>query len=467
VDKTLTSVGAYTVTEGAVTGYSTTYSSDCSGTIALGQTKTCTVTNDDAGAHLIVIKHVINENGGTKVAADFTLTIGGVTASGGNSVTGAESPGVDKNLTTVGAFTVTEEAVAGYTTTYSADCSGTIALNETKTCTVTNDDQAAHLIVIKHVVNDNGGTKVAADFALTIGGVTASGGNSVAGAESPGVDKTLTTLGTYTVTEEAVTGYTTTYSADCSGTIAAGQTKTCTVTNDDQAGHLIVIKHVINDNGGTKVAADFTLTIGGVTASGGNSVTGAESPGVNKTLTTVGAYTVTEGAVTGYTTTYSTDCSGTIAVGQTKTCTVTNDDVVVASEVCSPGFWKNHTSQPPWPATVSPSALFSTVFNSSGITVGSPDPLQGTNFGNITLLQALNLRGGGFNTLARQAAAAYLDSLTMSYPISTATIIAKVNLAFANNDPNFGNILSDLQALQLLESSGGATCPLGGDTGNL
>ena len=34
-----------------------------------------------------------------------------------------------------------------------------------------------------------------------------------------------------------------------------GQTKTCTVTNDDIAPKLIVIKHVVNDNGGTAVAA--------------------------------------------------------------------------------------------------------------------------------------------------------------------------------------------------------------------
>ena len=33
-----------------------------------------------------------------------------------------------------------------------------------------------------------------------------------------------------------------------------GETKTCTVTNDDQAAKLTVIKHVINDNGGTAVA---------------------------------------------------------------------------------------------------------------------------------------------------------------------------------------------------------------------
>jgi ribosome maturation factor RimP len=330
--------GSYTFSESDIAGYDEgTWS--CTGAVASGTAfnagsvtvpsgtnVVCTITNNDQAAHLIVIKHVINDNGGTAVASAFTNTIGGVTAVGGQAVTGAESPGVDKTLSTVGAYTVTEGAHVGYTVSYSTDCNGTIALGQTKTCTVTNDDNAASLTIIKHVINDNGGTAVASAFTNTIGGVTAVGGQAVTGAESPGVTKSLSTVGAYTVTEGAHVGYAVSYSADCNGTIALGESKTCTVTNNDIAAHLIVIKHVINDNGGTAVASAFTNTIGGVTAVGGQAVTGAESPGVDKTLSTVGAYTVTEGAHVGYTVSYSTDCNGTIALGETKTCTVTNDD---------------------------------------------------------------------------------------------------------------------------------------------
>ena len=56
-----------------------------------------------------------------------------------------------------GAYSVSEPAV-GYAASFSADCTGTIAIGETKTCTVTNDDIAPKLIVIKHVINDDGGT---------------------------------------------------------------------------------------------------------------------------------------------------------------------------------------------------------------------------------------------------------------------------------------------------------------------
>jgi hypothetical protein len=184
----------------------------------------------------------------------------------------------------------------------------------------------ATLTVIKHVVDNNGGTKTAADFTLTINGVTAAGGNTFAGSEA-GVTKTLTTLGGYSVTEAPVSGYAETSSAGCFGTIAAGEHKTCVITNDDIPATLTVIKHVVNDNGGTKTAANFALTINGVTAVGGNTFAGSEA-GVTKTLTSVGSYSVTETAVVGYQLAIvSSDCAGSITLGEHKTCTLTNNDV--------------------------------------------------------------------------------------------------------------------------------------------
>ena len=89
---------------------------------------------------------VINDNGGTKAAADFSFQVNGGSAT-------PFTPGVDAthghNVLTVpaGRYDVTEPAVAGYTTTY-ANCAGVLIPNGgTATCTVTNDDQAATLIV--------------------------------------------------------------------------------------------------------------------------------------------------------------------------------------------------------------------------------------------------------------------------------------------------------------------------------
>src|SRR5207247_503502 len=236
-------------------GYTGSFSSDCSCTTLPGQTKTCTVTNDDQAADVIVIQQVVNDNGGTKTAADFAMTIGGVTATGGNTFPGAESPGTNKTLTTVGAYTVTAGAVTGYAqTSASAECVGTIALGETRTCTIVNDDVQPKLIVINHVINDNGGTAAAASFTTSVTGSSPSPA-SFPGAESPGTTVALN-AGSYSVSASSVAGYAqTSASAECSGTIAAGEARTCTIGNDDVQPKLIVIQHVINDNGGTATAA--------------------------------------------------------------------------------------------------------------------------------------------------------------------------------------------------------------------
>jgi hypothetical protein len=181
---------------------------------------------------LTVVKQVVNDNGGHATPADFTITIAGVAAVGGNSFPGSSS-GVTKTLRTVGSYTVFESGPAGYAATMSAGCAGSIKPGEHLTCTITNDDVPATLTVVKQVVNDNGGQKTPADFTLTINGVTAQGGNSFAGSAT-GVTKTLTSVGSYSVSENGVVGYTLkSVSPDCSGTIALGQHKTCTFVNDD------------------------------------------------------------------------------------------------------------------------------------------------------------------------------------------------------------------------------------------
>ena len=97
----------------------------------------------------------------------------------------------------------------------------------------------------------------------------------------------------------------------------------------EQMAHLVVIKHVINDNGGSAAAGDFTITVSGVAVVDGNDFPSVEAPGTIKTLSSVGDYSVVENDPGSYEVSYSADCSGTIALGETKTCTVTNDDVNV------------------------------------------------------------------------------------------------------------------------------------------
>lgn len=87
-----------------------------------------------------------------------------------------------------------------------------------------------YVTVIKHVATSK--TDVASDWTMNVSGVNPSQA-SFAGAESPGV-KVVLDPGAYTVTESGgPSGYKDTYSTDCSGTLAAGDANTCTITNTE------------------------------------------------------------------------------------------------------------------------------------------------------------------------------------------------------------------------------------------
>ena len=167
--------------------------------MALGQNATCTITNDDQAAHLKLVKSVVNDNGGTAQAADFTLS-----ADGPTPISGAGMAEGDVNA---GSYALSETSVAGYTAG-AWSCEGgslegatvTVALGQNATCTITNDDQAAHLKLVKSVVNDNGGTAQAGDFTLSADGPTPISGAGVAEGD--------VNAGSYALSETSVAGYT-------------------------------------------------------------------------------------------------------------------------------------------------------------------------------------------------------------------------------------------------------------------
>jgi hypothetical protein len=287
-------------------------------TLSGGQNITCTITNDDIAPQLTVIKHVVNDSGGTKTASDFTMNVTGTNVSD-SSFPGAESPGTTVTLN-AGSYSVSEGPVTGYAGNFSADCSGTITIGQTKTCTVTNDDIAPKLTITKIVVNDDGGTLVVSDFPLFVDAIQV----------TSGVQNDFSAA-TVTVSETGAAGYTGTIGGDCaldgSITLQVGGVYACTITNDDQPAKITVNKIVVNDNGGSAVASDFTLKVNGTTVVNG----------VTNTFPTNASYTVSEVGVTGYTQTSlvckDADTDAVLAnpftptVGQEVVCTITNDDV--------------------------------------------------------------------------------------------------------------------------------------------
>ncbi len=194
--------------------------------VAYGEKVTCTITNAGKPT-LTVIKHVINDDGGTKVAAHFAISVSGTNPDPA-SFPGAEAPGTSVSIEP-GSYEVTEVEAPGYDATYSEACSETLAAGESATCTITNDDRAATLIVRKVVVNDNGGTKVASDFSFQVNGGQAQP------FEADAQNDLVVDAGSYSVTEPALAGYTTSY-ANCSNlVIPNGGSATCTITNNDVA----------------------------------------------------------------------------------------------------------------------------------------------------------------------------------------------------------------------------------------
>ena len=89
----------------------------------------------------------------------------------------------------------------------------------------------------KKVTNDDGGSAVAADFTLHVklSGDDVSG-SPAAGTASPGTAYSLA-AGTYAVSEDSYPSYIQSFSGDCNSkgsvTLAAGEEKTCTITNND------------------------------------------------------------------------------------------------------------------------------------------------------------------------------------------------------------------------------------------
>ena len=77
--------------------------------------------------------------------------------------------------------------------------------------------------------------------------------------------------------------------------IPAGGGGTCTITNDDDAPSLTLVNRVINDDGGTNEAADWTLTASG--PSGFSGTTPASSPAGFD----AGTYDLSESVIVGYT----------------------------------------------------------------------------------------------------------------------------------------------------------------------
>jgi hypothetical protein len=221
------------------------------------------------------------------------------------------------------------------------------------------------LTVIKTVVNDNGGAKTVADFPLRVGAT------SVVSGVANGFN-----AGSYTVSETQQYGYTASvWGGDCAAngsvTLSVGDNKTCTITNDDQPGKIVVIKNAkpaqgsfsftttTSDGNNPTLPAYHPFTLTGATTNNGNR---------NEQTLDAGSYTVKEATQLGWiltgiggstdpNTPYNcivTGSGGSTGVGdlntQTATVSLKNGDTVTCTfentgqgVTRTQGFWATHT----------------------------------------------------------------------------------------------------------------------------
>ena len=92
-----------------------------------------------------------------------------------------------------------------------------------------------------------------------------------------------------------------------------------------QPGYLILATIIINDNGGTKLASDFTINIAGNTST--PSFQAIQTPEIKTVSIEEGEYSVHVINIQGYSVSQQNQCEGDIKSGEVKTCLITIDDV--------------------------------------------------------------------------------------------------------------------------------------------
>ena len=315
--------GSYTVSEDAPpTGYTQTgISGDCDSsgnvTVVAGQTKTCTITNNDIAPKLHLRKTVINNNGGTAPKTAWTLNADGTGSNDLSGVDPVDSPaGLQADTWTLSesngpaGYAASDWSCSGGTQGTGADINKiSVGLGEEATCTITNNDIAPSLTLNKIVVNDNGGTAAESAWTLTANG---GGAGTLSGPGAAGnadvVSGSTFKAGTYALSESTGPAGYTGSAWSCvknaggavtgsSITLALADTAVCTITNSDQPGTIIIQKNATPQNG------TFTFTTTGTTSGPGTSwpsqftLTGSTSGGGNVRTFTVdaGNYSVAEG----------------------------------------------------------------------------------------------------------------------------------------------------------------------------
>jgi predicted MPP superfamily phosphohydrolase len=227
-----------------------------------------------------------------------------------------------------------------------------------------NSNSTGFLLLKTNVINDNNGTKQASNFTINMKGSQASP-SSFKAVQSPLAQLIEIVQGQYSVQVLGTEGYDVKFKNDCSAFTIENNITVCTITLNDllitppsqcppgqhlaasqhldqttqvcvpdprpppsksASGFLLLRTNVINDNGGTKQAPDFTINILGSQASP-SSLKAAQSPLAQVIAIEQGQYFVQVVGIEGYDAKFKNECAGFMIQNNTKVCTITLNDL--------------------------------------------------------------------------------------------------------------------------------------------
>ena len=363
-----------------------------------GENVVCTYTNARDTGTLIVRKEVKNDNGGILVAKDFSFKI-----DTGKGIVFNQDPTnpllgenkLEKFPTGIYSITELEANQRGYATSYDNCSKVEVKKGETAVCTITNDDKPAKLTVVKKVINDNGGTATADDFNIKLNDkelkfeldpksedkytstyISTPEVQSNTKYILKEIDHSGYKEGTWScksnkdddardarpLPKEQVVAEQADKVPSTSFTLSPGDDIVCTITNDDLAPKLTLVKEVNNKDlpeDLRKAKEDWTLTATGpTTISGDGGVTsGADFK--------AGTYVLSEtDSIPGFTSANGWSCEGatlqegnkiTLGVGDVVSCKIINESiygkVVIEKQTTPDGSTSSFEFNPSWSET--------------------------------------------------------------------------------------------------------------------
>jgi len=326
--------GKYKVTASGPTGYTSSYSSGCSGTASRGTPVKCTVSNKYTAAtpipatymNLTVIMKVDNTKGGTLKPSDFYISVDCARPETCAPHYFAGSSDGTVVALRDGPYTINVPGdYVGYSFTKSALCQSVAHAGYTIKCTISASYALpAKLSVIMKVDNTRGGYKKPGDFYISVSGNRPSPGGFFG--SSSGTSVTLN-ADKYKVTALELSGYTSSYSSGCSGTASEVATITCTISASyTPPAKLFVTLNVDNTRGGAKKPGDFYISVSGNPSSPYPEYPLPKafygSPTGTSLMLNPGQFTVVAGAIPLYDIKTSAECSGIASEGATIKCAI-------------------------------------------------------------------------------------------------------------------------------------------------